>query len=104
MNELSLAFRRQSGQHMNTVHVIAWKSKAATSVVASIVAAYSTPREIAEWIDEDAEGVGHRALCPDCGIDSVIGSLSGFPIEVSFPTFRGHVVRRNRLGRLTRLG
>lgn len=43
-----------------------------------------SPHEIAEWIDEDAEGVGQSALCPNCGIDSVIGSLSGFPIEEAF--------------------
>ncbi|MBB2961679.1 cytoplasmic protein [Methylobacterium sp. R2-1] len=32
------------------------------------------PDEIAEWIDEDA-----TALCPRCGIDAVIGDLSGYP-------------------------
>ena len=41
-------------------------------------------REIAEWIDENAQGIGQCALCPRCGIDSVIGSHSGFPINQSF--------------------
>lgn len=31
--------------------------------------------EINEWIDDDT-----TAICPGCGIDSVIGSGSGFPV------------------------
>ncbi len=42
------------------------------------------PTRIAEWTDRDASGEGQTALCPSCGIDSVIGDLSGFPISVSF--------------------
>ena len=39
--------------------------------------------EIDEWIDEpDPPGV--TALCPKCGIDSVIGSASGYPITSNF--------------------
>lgn len=34
------------------------------------------PDEIAEWIDESA-----TALCPRCGIDAVIGEMSGYPIR-----------------------
>ena len=34
------------------------------------------PDEITEWIDEDA-----TALCPRCGIDAVIGELSGYPVR-----------------------
>ena len=37
------------------------------------------PTKINEWIDG-----GQTACCPHCGIDSVIGSVSGFPIEESF--------------------
>jgi len=37
------------------------------------------PGEIDVWIDED-----QTALCPKCGIDSVIGSASGFPITKEF--------------------
>ena len=33
------------------------------------------PTEIDEWIDD-----GQCARCPRCGIDSVIGDASGFPI------------------------
>jgi hypothetical protein len=40
--------------------------------------------EITEWIDEDDEGIGQTAMCPRCGIDSVIGSASGFPITARF--------------------
>jgi len=33
------------------------------------------PNEIQDWTDD-----GDTALCPKCGIDSVIGSVSGYPI------------------------
>lgn len=38
-----------------------------------------TPNAIEEWIDDD-----DTAMCPRCGIDSVIGSASGNPIEREF--------------------
>jgi hypothetical protein len=41
------------------------------------------PREIHEWVDAH-DGEGTTALCPECGIDSVIGSASGFPITEPF--------------------
>jgi len=41
------------------------------------------PDKIEEWIDEKND-VGQTALCPECGIDSVIGSGSGFPISAEF--------------------
>ena len=37
------------------------------------------PGQIEEWTDEDT-----TALCPKCGIDSALGSASGFPIEREF--------------------
>jgi len=49
------------------------------------------PSEIEDWVDwppgtpEDKElELGTTALCPKCGIDSVIGDQSGFPIERAF--------------------
>jgi hypothetical protein len=49
------------------------------------------PAEIEDWVDwpEDAPDelqlkLGTTALCPKCGIDSVIGSASGCPIETAF--------------------
>ena len=42
------------------------------------------PETVVEWIDENSMGVGQTALCPKCGIDSVIGDKSGFPITVAF--------------------
>ncbi|MCF6156417.1 MAG: cytoplasmic protein [Candidatus Brocadia sp.] len=42
------------------------------------------PPEIEKWIDKDEKGVGQTALCPRCGIDSVIGSKLGYPITVEF--------------------
>lgn len=41
------------------------------------------PSEIEDWVDE-WEGVGQTALCPRCGIDSVIGSESGYPNTQEF--------------------
>ncbi len=43
------------------------------------------PTAIEEWIDE-WQGVGQTALCPvfECGIDSIIGSESGYPITKEF--------------------
>lgn len=43
------------------------------------------PTEIKDWVEERPNGGGisshgETALCPSCGIDSVIGSASGFPI------------------------
>jgi hypothetical protein len=44
------------------------------------------PAEIVDWTDED-----QTALCPKCGIDSVIGDRSGFPISTEFlATMRSH--------------
>ncbi len=37
------------------------------------------PHEVEDWIDE-----GKCALCPKCGIDSVIGSASGYLITKEF--------------------
>ena len=47
------------------------------------------PIEISEWCDVYADEVGgeqygHTVLCPKCGIDSVIGSKSGYPITKAF--------------------
>jgi hypothetical protein len=41
------------------------------------------PDAIEEWTDE-VDGVGVTAFCPECGMDAVIGSASGFPIEAWF--------------------
>ena len=40
------------------------------------------PTDIKEWIDElpDSPDSGTTAICPRCGVDSVIGSQSGYPI------------------------
>ncbi len=41
------------------------------------------PCAVKEWTDTDHPG-SETALCPNCGIDSVIGSQSGYPIEKGF--------------------
>jgi len=38
------------------------------------------PKEITKWV-EDISGT---AVCPYCGIDSIIGESSGFPISKDF--------------------
>lgn len=38
------------------------------------------PKEIKDWVG-DTDGT---ALCPYCGIDSVIGANAGFPINEEF--------------------
>ena len=38
------------------------------------------PQTITKWADRD----GNTALCPFCGIDSVIGSASGYPMTAEF--------------------
>jgi hypothetical protein len=42
------------------------------------------PCEIRDWVDEGADGIGTTALCPRCGIDSVIGSNAGMALDESF--------------------
>ncbi|MBR0689189.1 cytoplasmic protein [Bradyrhizobium manausense] len=37
------------------------------------------PERIVEWVDEDS-----TALCPECGIDSVLGGASGVQIDKFF--------------------
>jgi hypothetical protein len=37
------------------------------------------PGRIERWLDDN-----DTAVCPECGIDSVIGSASGFPISNEF--------------------
>lgn len=42
------------------------------------------PTSIKEWVDEDQSGVGTTAMCPKCGIDSVVGDASGYEISKEF--------------------
>ena len=44
-----------------------------------------SPEEIESWLiaDNDADRLG-TAICPYCGIDSVIGESSGYPITKEF--------------------
>ncbi len=41
-----------------------------------------SPAEIVDWIKE--RNGGNTARCPYCGVDSVIGESSGFPINGEF--------------------
>jgi hypothetical protein len=42
------------------------------------------PSEIVAWTDTNESGEGQTAICPRCGIDSVIGDRSGFPVTPEF--------------------
>ena len=49
------------------------------------------PSDIVEWVDKGPGGEGQTALCPKCGIDSVIGDRSGFDISEGFlSTMKAH--------------
>ncbi len=43
-----------------------------------------SPLKIEEWLDAENGDPRGTALCPYCGIDSVIGASSGYPIEKDF--------------------
>ncbi len=43
-----------------------------------------SPSEIEEWLDEENGDPRGTALCPYCGIDSVLGESSGYPITRAF--------------------
>jgi len=55
-----------------------------------LLLAIFAPADIKDWIREDLQNnpnvkYGERtAMCPECGIDSVIGSASGYPITTEF--------------------
>jgi hypothetical protein len=42
------------------------------------------PSEITDWVHDGPAESDQTALCPYCGIDSVIGSASGYPIDRHF--------------------
>lgn len=49
------------------------------------------PSAITEWIDwpvdtpkDQRTDAGKTAICPECGIDSVLGSASGYPLTQQF--------------------
>ena len=39
-----------------------------------------SPSEIEEWCCEKDDGEEVTAICPHCGVDSVLGESAGFPI------------------------
>ena len=42
------------------------------------------PSEIKEWIQDGDSTAEQTAICPHCGIDSVIGSASSYPVTSDF--------------------
>ena len=40
--------------------------------------------QIEKWVDTDKEGLGHTALCPKCGVDSLIGDAAGYILNTPF--------------------
>lgn len=65
-------------------HSIFHKSEVSKSSVCGCFYCLHTfkPSEIMDWVDQE-NPQGPTAVCPKCGIDSVIGSESGYPIESS---------------------
>lgn len=50
-----------------------------------------TPDKIEEWVDPDeASGLGQTAICPYCGIDSVIG------FDTDFAEIKDFLITRNK--------
>ena len=43
-----------------------------------------SPSKIEEWCPEVEDGKEVTAICPHCGVDSVIGESCGFPITQEF--------------------
>ncbi len=43
------------------------------------------PKRIDEWTDFEGDQ-GQTALCPRCGVDSVIGDASGYSVTTKFLT------------------
>ena len=43
-----------------------------------------SPKDIYEWIGPMDDSENATSMCPKCEIDSVIGSESGFPINMEF--------------------
>ena len=69
-------------------HCAAHKSEVLQSEVCGCFSccAIFPPSDIQEWMDERGGALGQSpdpwtAYCPNCGIDAVIGSASGFPVD-----------------------
>jgi len=45
-----------------------------------------SPEQITDWCDEDVPEDQLTAICPKCGIDSIIGDASGFDVSSEFLT------------------
>jgi len=76
-HERVLAAHKRSIRHRNEIEL----SKVCGCFYCGYIFA---PNEVSEWIDKNGKGIGQTAMCPKCGIDSVIGDNSGFPITKEF--------------------
>jgi hypothetical protein len=70
------------GAHKHSSHHRAELERSDTCGCFYCLAIFPTA-QISEWTDE-VSGAGTTAICPRCGIDSVIGAASGFPIQLDF--------------------
>jgi hypothetical protein len=66
------------GAHKHSIHNRAELERSSVCGCFYCLATFS-PSEIEEWIDD-----GQTALCPQCPVDSVIGSASGYPVTRDF--------------------
>lgn len=52
---------------------------------------WDSPEDTAYFLDNALRALGQTATCPYCGIDSVIGSASGYPITQAFLSRMGDI-------------
>jgi hypothetical protein len=69
--DLALAYKHSA---MNRVDVLRSASCACFHCLSTFA-----PSAIKHWID-----TGQTAVCPSCGMDSVLGSASGFELDTGF--------------------
>lgn len=43
-----------------------------------------SPKEITEWCDTNASGIGLTAICPRCGVDAVIGARASDHVDPNY--------------------
>lgn len=77
MNDILEAAHKHSSKHREEV-------LASTTCGCFYCQTTFPPRAIKEWVDLGQNPAGETALCPNCGIDSVIGDAAGFPLTASF--------------------
>lgn len=81
MEPLKLNLAQTPSVHLAHKHCTKHRAEIEASAICGCFYCLRTfpPTPITEWTDDS-----QTALCPKCGIDSVIGSASGYPITPEF--------------------